>query len=58
MKESDLERRDVCAFLYGFSLFICTHPLKSKDALSIDRQVEPDISEGCSCDYTSTQKQE
>lgn len=29
VKESDLERGNVCAFLYAFSLFICTHPLKT-----------------------------
>lgn len=29
VKESDLERGDVCAFLYSFSLFICTCPLKT-----------------------------
>ena len=29
LKESYLERKDVCDFLYAFSLFICAHPLKN-----------------------------
>lgn len=29
VKESDLERGDVYAFLYSFSLFVCTCPPKT-----------------------------